>query len=165
MTALSNATCERLIGTLRRELLDRTLILNQAPLQAVLAEYQEHYNTARPHQGIGQRIPDHNPAPRAPRRPRHLPDPPKTCPERPDQRVQASRLKPGRPGQSPNPISERHRTGALNAYPYAEVVCHVPSLRGIPGGRRAWPATRVFPSRCWSVRPRSPTGLRRVCWT
>ena len=53
-----NAICERLIGTLRRELLDRTLILNQAHLRAVLAEYQEHYNTARPHQGIGQRVPD-----------------------------------------------------------------------------------------------------------
>jgi putative transposase len=32
-----NAICERLIGTLRRELLDRTLILNQAHLRAVLA--------------------------------------------------------------------------------------------------------------------------------
>jgi putative transposase len=52
-----NATCERLIGTLRRELLDRMLILNQAHLRAVLAEYQVHYNTARPHQGIGQRVP------------------------------------------------------------------------------------------------------------
>ena len=58
-----NAICERLIGTLRRELLDRTLILNQAHLRAVLAEYQEHYNTARPHQGIGQRVPDPGPAP------------------------------------------------------------------------------------------------------
>ena len=48
-----NAICERLIGTLRRELLDRTLILDQAHLRAVLAEYQEHYNTAWPHQGIG----------------------------------------------------------------------------------------------------------------
>ena len=56
-----NAICERLIGTLRRELLDRTLILNQAHLRAVLAEYPEHYNTARPHQGLDQRIPD--PAP------------------------------------------------------------------------------------------------------
>jgi putative transposase len=46
-----NAICERLIGTLRRELLDRTLILNQAHLRAVLAEYQEHYNSARPHRG------------------------------------------------------------------------------------------------------------------
>ena len=59
-----NAICERLVGTLRRELLDRTLILNQAHLRAVLAEYQEHYNTARPHQGIGQRVPDPDPAPR-----------------------------------------------------------------------------------------------------
>jgi putative transposase len=50
-----NATCERLIGTLRRELLDRTLIINQAHLRAALAGYQEHYNTARPHQGIGDR--------------------------------------------------------------------------------------------------------------
>jgi transposase InsO family protein len=53
-----NAICERLVGTLRRELLDRSLILGEAHLRAVLAEYQEHYNTARPHQGIGQRIPD-----------------------------------------------------------------------------------------------------------
>jgi putative transposase len=36
-----NAICERLIGTLRRELLDRTLILNQAHLRAILAEYQD----------------------------------------------------------------------------------------------------------------------------
>jgi putative transposase len=59
-----NASCERLAGTLRRELLDRTLILNQAHLRAVLSEYQEHYNTARPHQGIDQRIPGTGPAPR-----------------------------------------------------------------------------------------------------
>ena len=52
-----NATCERLIGTLRREILDRVLILGETHLRAVLAEYQEHYNTARPHQGIAQRVP------------------------------------------------------------------------------------------------------------
>jgi putative transposase len=34
------------------------LILSEADLRAVLADYQVHYNTARPHQGIGQRIPD-----------------------------------------------------------------------------------------------------------
>jgi putative transposase len=56
-----NAICERLVGTLRRELLDRVLILGAAHLRAVLAEYQEHYNTARPHQGIAQRIPDGDP--------------------------------------------------------------------------------------------------------
>src|ERR1019366_5693522 len=49
-----NAICERLVGTLRRELLDRVLIPGAAHLRAVLAEYQEHYNTA-------QRIPDRDP--------------------------------------------------------------------------------------------------------
>ena len=53
-----NAICERLVGTLRRELLDRMLVLGVAHLRSVLAEYQVHYNTARPHQGIAQRIPD-----------------------------------------------------------------------------------------------------------
>jgi putative transposase len=52
-----NATCERLVGTLRRELLDRMLILSSAHLRAVLAGYQAHYNVARPHQGIDQRVP------------------------------------------------------------------------------------------------------------
>jgi hypothetical protein len=45
-----NATCERLLGTLRRELLDRMLILSEGHLRAVLIEYQVHYNTSRPHQ-------------------------------------------------------------------------------------------------------------------
>jgi putative transposase len=53
-----NAICERLVGTLRREALDRTLILGEAHLRAVLTEYQQHYNTARPHQGIAQHVPD-----------------------------------------------------------------------------------------------------------
>jgi putative transposase len=41
-----NAVCERLVGTLRREFLDRVLILGEGHLLAVLAEYQVHYNTA-----------------------------------------------------------------------------------------------------------------------
>ena len=42
-----NATCERLVGTLRREVLDRMLILGGRHLHAVLTEYHAHYNTAR----------------------------------------------------------------------------------------------------------------------
>jgi len=56
-----NAICERLVETLRRELLDRVLIISERHLQAVLTEYQAHYNTARPHQGIAQRVPDDKP--------------------------------------------------------------------------------------------------------
>jgi transposase InsO family protein len=54
-----NAICERPVGTLRRELLDRVLILGERHLRAVLTDYQVHYNTARAHQGIAQHIPDY----------------------------------------------------------------------------------------------------------
>jgi hypothetical protein len=37
--------------------------LNEAHLRAVVAEYVAHYNAARPHQGIGQRVPDDGPDP------------------------------------------------------------------------------------------------------
>ncbi len=60
-----NATCERLVGTLRRELIDRVLILGERHLRAVLTEYQVDYNTARPHQDIAQRVPDERAASRA----------------------------------------------------------------------------------------------------
>ncbi|WP_373869724.1 integrase core domain-containing protein [Acrocarpospora pleiomorpha] len=39
--------------TLRRELLDRMLILNEQHLRRTLTRYLEHYNTARPHRGSG----------------------------------------------------------------------------------------------------------------
>jgi transposase len=60
-----NAICERLAGTVRRELPDRVLILGGQHLRAILTEYQAHYNTARPHQGIAQHVPDERDAPRA----------------------------------------------------------------------------------------------------
>jgi putative transposase len=53
-----SATCERLVGTLRRERLDHVLILGERHLRAVLTDYQAHYNTAPPHQGIAQHVPD-----------------------------------------------------------------------------------------------------------
>jgi putative transposase len=40
--------------------LTRVLIPGESHLLTVLAEYQAHYNMARPHQGIAQRIPEHD---------------------------------------------------------------------------------------------------------
>ncbi|GGT45847.1 hypothetical protein GCM10010176_106270 [Nonomuraea spiralis] len=57
-TPRMNAICERVIGTLRRELLDRILILNERHLTLVLQEYLIHYNGHRPHQSRYQRPPD-----------------------------------------------------------------------------------------------------------
>ena len=57
-TPRMNAICERVIGTLRRELLDRTLILNERHLALVLRQYGAHYNGHRPHQSRQQRPPD-----------------------------------------------------------------------------------------------------------
>jgi transposase len=53
----ANAICERMIGTLRRELFDRLLIVNEHHLRRVLTEYLRHYNTARPHRALGQLAP------------------------------------------------------------------------------------------------------------
>ena len=57
-TPRMNAICERVIGTLRRELLDRTLILGERHLTRLLGEYLIHYNRHRPHQSRHQRPPD-----------------------------------------------------------------------------------------------------------
>ncbi len=54
----ANAICERVIGTLRREVFDRMLIYSPRHLQAVLDEYVAHYNAHRPHQSRGQRAPE-----------------------------------------------------------------------------------------------------------
>ncbi|MEV0830124.1 integrase core domain-containing protein [Nonomuraea rubra] len=53
----ANAHCERIIGTLRRELLDRTLVLDERHLRRILTQYLEHYNTARPHRSLEQLCP------------------------------------------------------------------------------------------------------------
>jgi transposase InsO family protein len=68
-TPRMNAICERVIGTLRRELLDRTLILNDRHLALLLREYVNHYNGHRPHQSRQQRPPDIDPAHPGRRRP------------------------------------------------------------------------------------------------
>jgi transposase InsO family protein len=53
----ANAIMERWIGSCRREILDRTLVWNQAHLRLVLAEYKDHHNRYRPHRTLGQASP------------------------------------------------------------------------------------------------------------
>jgi transposase InsO family protein len=53
-----NAHCERIIGSIRREVLDHVLIVNEAHAREVLAAYQQHYNQHRPHQARHQLPPD-----------------------------------------------------------------------------------------------------------
>ena len=52
-----NAFMERWVLTCRRELLDRTLIWNQRHLLHALREFEQFYNSHRPHQGIANARP------------------------------------------------------------------------------------------------------------
>jgi transposase InsO family protein len=114
----ANAICERVIGTLRREVLDRLLVVNERHLRQVLTEYLRHYNTARPRRFLGQLTPAQA----------------ATCPPEPvnlaKHRVHRKQvlggltseyyiaaLEPGvgtgNAGHRPNRISEPHRVNAL----------------------------------------------------
>ena len=53
----ANAICERFVGTIRRECMDRLLILGHRHLEAVLAKYVDHYNGHRPHRSLDQQCP------------------------------------------------------------------------------------------------------------
>jgi putative transposase len=53
----ANAIAERFVGSIRRELLDRILIINQRHAAVVLTAYAEHYNSHRPHRTLGQAAP------------------------------------------------------------------------------------------------------------
>ena len=50
----ATASAERWVGTVRRELLDRMLIVGCRQLRAVPAEYADYYNGRRPHRALGQ---------------------------------------------------------------------------------------------------------------
>jgi len=54
----ANALCERFIGSVCRACLDHLLILHERHLGRVLREYVASFNTDRPHQGIGQAVPE-----------------------------------------------------------------------------------------------------------
>jgi putative transposase len=53
-----NSVGERFVGSLRREALDHVLLLSGDHLGEVASQYVRYFNHARPHQGIGQRIPE-----------------------------------------------------------------------------------------------------------
>jgi putative transposase len=59
----ANAFIERWIGTVRRECLDRILIVNRQHLERVLPVYIRHYNEHRPHRSLHQRPPIHEAPP------------------------------------------------------------------------------------------------------
>jgi transposase InsO family protein len=54
---LSHPFVERLVGTLRRECLDRTLFWTSADLETKLREFQKFFNEHRTHAGLGGRLP------------------------------------------------------------------------------------------------------------
>ena len=56
-TPVANTFAERWIGSIRRELLDRTIIWNRKQLDRLVRDYIEHHNRHRPHQSLKQRPP------------------------------------------------------------------------------------------------------------
>jgi putative transposase len=52
-----NSIMERWVGSVRRELLDRVLIINAAHLRKALCEYESHFNGHRPHRALNQASP------------------------------------------------------------------------------------------------------------
>jgi transposase InsO family protein len=68
-TPVANTFAERWIGSIRRELLDRTIIWTRLQIERLVSDYIAHYNQHRPHQSLDQRPPT----------PAHLP--PEAAPE------------------------------------------------------------------------------------
>jgi transposase InsO family protein len=54
----ANAHMERWVGSVRRECLDRLLIVGRRQLEYVLRVYVRHYNLGRPHRALDLRPPD-----------------------------------------------------------------------------------------------------------
>jgi putative transposase len=61
----ANAVAERWVGTVRREPLDRMLIMGRRHLEVALASYVAHYNEHRPRRSLGQAPPLGTGSPRA----------------------------------------------------------------------------------------------------
>ncbi|MGD0299939.1 MAG: integrase core domain-containing protein [Bryobacteraceae bacterium] len=55
---LSHPFVERLIGTVRREYLDRTLVWTTVDLERKLIDFQHYYSPHRTHAGLEGRLPE-----------------------------------------------------------------------------------------------------------
>jgi len=53
-----NAITERFLGSVRRESLDHLIILGDRHLEGILKEYTRYFKRERPHQGLGQQLPE-----------------------------------------------------------------------------------------------------------
>ncbi len=60
-----NAYAERFVGSIRRECLDKVILLGEHHLRHVVTEYAAHYLTERNHQGLGNELIRARPATRA----------------------------------------------------------------------------------------------------
>ena len=56
-----NPYVERLIGSIRRECLDHTIIFGENHLRRVLRDYFNHYHESRTHLGLGKDCPESRP--------------------------------------------------------------------------------------------------------
>ncbi len=51
-----NAHAERFVRSIKRECLDRVVLIGERSLRRTLRQYERHYNAERTHQGIGNRL-------------------------------------------------------------------------------------------------------------
>ena len=56
-----NAVCERMVGTLRREILDHVIVLGQEHLLRLMASYLDYYHRARTHMSLEKDCPEPRP--------------------------------------------------------------------------------------------------------
>jgi len=61
LKVVSNACAERVIGTLRRELFDHVIVLNERHLKSLMSSYLDYYHPWRTRQSLDSDAPDGRP--------------------------------------------------------------------------------------------------------